>query len=192
MVDVLKQLLARDTNQAEAHTVAQKIAALLGSRAASNEEVVAGEPYCPFKVSLHTKEFHCFLFISDVSYCFSANRRPKTPWVADFRVSLKKPDRVGGAKVFAPDLSKILGVKVYRLPRCPDDAVDIAFTTGLVGVLRQIQFNRVLQFHFTPVRLDIVASLDTPEFCVGQALVFRNLVTVANREAYERNKDALG
>ena len=192
MTDALKDIFGGDTDHKEAHTVASKIATLVGSRVVSNEEIVLGMPYCLFKVSLHTKQFHCFIFISDASYCFRAKAKPKTPWVSDFSISLKEPDPVGGARVFAPDLSKMIGVKVYCLPRCPADAVDIAFSTSMVGLLRQIQFNRVRAFHFTPVRLDVVASLDTPEFCVSQASIFRDLLTLANQEAYERNKEVLG
>jgi hypothetical protein len=192
MADAIKQFFGRDTDHKQAYMVAQKIAELLGSRVTANEQIIIGQPYFPFKASLHTKEFQCFLFISDVSYCFTTKRRPKTPFAADFRISLKEPDRVGGARILVNKQSKAIGVNVFSLPRCPDDALDTAFSTGLLGILRKIQFNRVLQFHFSPVQLDVVASLDSPEFCVNQALIFRDLVVLANQEAYERNKSLLG
>jgi len=192
MGDRLKELFGGDTDHETSRKFAEKIAALVNSRVLTHEKIIVGEPYCPFKVSFHTKAFHCAFFIADASYCFTANRRPKTPWVEDFRVSLKEPDHVAGARLLAPELSKMIGVRVFRLPRYPDDAVDLAFSAGLLGILRKIQFNRVLRFDFSPVRLDVVASLDSPEFCVKQALVFQELMTLANREAYERNKDMLG
>ena len=192
MVDPLKELFGGDTDDETARKFAERTAALVNSRVVTREKIIIGEPYCPFKVSFHTKAFHCFFFVSDASYCFTANRRPKTPFVEDFRVSLKEPDHVSGARVLAPELSKVIGVRVFRLPRSPDDAVDVAFSSGLLAILSKIQFNRVRQFHFSPVRLDVVASLDSPEFCVKQALVFQELMTLANREAYERNKDVLG
>ena len=102
-------------------------------------------------------------------------------------MSLKEPDLVGGARVLAPNLSKMIGVKVFLLPRSSD-----AFSTGLLSILRRIQFNRVQQFHFSPIRLEVVASLDSPEFCVKQALLFQELMALANHEAYERNKELLG
>ena len=81
----------------------------------------------------------------------------------------------------------MIGVKVFLLPRSSD-----AFSTGLLSILRRIQFNRVQQFHFSPIRLEVVASLDSPEFCVKQALLFQELMALANHEAYERNKELLG
>lgn len=172
--------------------VAQKVAALLKSKVLSNEQVIIGMPYCPFKVSFHTKEFRCLLFLSDVAYRCIATPRPNTPYAEDFRISFKEPDHVGGARVLAPGLSKAIGVSVFSLPRSPDDALDVAFSKGILSLLRKIQFNRVQWFHFSPVHLEVVASLDSPEFCASQALVFRELVSLANREAYERNKELLG
>lgn len=192
MADAMKQIFGGDTDHNQASAVAQKIAALLGSRVTNDERIIIGQPYYPFKVSLHSKEFHCWLSISDVSYSFVATRRPKTPFVADFRVSLKEPDHVGGARIFAPRQSESVGVSVFSLPRCPDDALDDAFSSELLDVFKKIHLNRVLQFHFSPVHLDIIASVDSPEVCVSQALIFRELVILANQEAYERNKDLLG
>src|SRR5204862_7008288 len=127
MVDVLKDLFGGDTDHQAARKFAKKIAALVNSRVLAHEKIIVDEPYCPFKVSFHTKAFHCFFLISDASYSFTAKRRPKTPWVEDFRVSLKEPDHLGGACVLASGLSKIIGVSVFCLPRSPDDAVDSAF-----------------------------------------------------------------
>jgi hypothetical protein len=85
----------------------------------------------------------------------------------------------------------VIGVPVFRLPRSPDDAIDVAISPGVLTILQKIQFNRIRRFHFSPVRLEVVASVDSPEFCVKQALAFRELVTLANEEAYERNKESL-
>jgi hypothetical protein len=104
----------------------------------------------------------------------------------------EKVAALANSRVLSPELTKIIGVEVFRLPRSPEDAVDLAFTPKLVRILRRIQFNRVQRFLFSPVHLDVVASLDSPEFCVGQALVFQELMALANRQAYERNKDLLG
>jgi hypothetical protein len=188
---MLKQIFDRDTDDRKALHFAQRIAALINSRVLPNNKVIVGEGYYPFKVSFHTKAFHCFVLVSDASYCFTANRRPKTPWVEGFRVSFKEPDSVSGVRILSHNLSELIGVKVFRLPRCPDDATDVAFSSALMPVLRKVQFNRVQQFHFSPTRLNVVASLDSPEFCVQQALIFQELVTLANQEAFERNKDAL-
>lgn len=196
MDDALQEMFGGDTDLASARTSADRIAALVNSRVLPNSEIVIRadycEPHCPFKVSFHTKAFHCFFLVSDASYCFNANRRPKTPWVEDFRVSMKEPDHVGGTRILAAGLSKLIGVKVFCLPRSANDAVEVAFSTGILDLLRRIQFNRVQLFHFSPIRLDVVASLDSPESCVEQARLFQELVTLANREAYERNKNVLG
>lgn len=126
--------------------------------------------------------FRCFLL-------FCSKDQTWYPFVEDFRVSLKKPDSVGGARILAPQISEAVGINLYGLPRCADDALDIAFASNpLLGLLRKINFNRVQQFNFSPVRLDVIASLDTPEFCVEQALIFRDLLALVNYEAFERNK----
>jgi hypothetical protein len=104
---------------------------------------------------------------------------------------LREPDHVSGARILAPELSKAIGVPAFRLPRSPDDAVDVALSPGLLTILAKIQFNRIRQFHFSPIRLDVVASVDSPEFCVKQGLAFRELVTLSNEEAHERNKERL-
>ena len=192
MGDLEKQLFGRDTDAKQASMAAQKVAALLKSKVLPNEKIIVGMPYCPFQVPFHTKEFRCLLFLSDVSYRCIATPRPNTPHAEDFRISFKEPDDVGGPRVLVPGLSKAIGVSVFSLPRSPDDALDIAFTTGVLSLLRKIQFNRVQWFHFSPVHLEVVASLDSPEVCASQALVFRALVSLANREAYERNKGLLG
>jgi len=188
---ILKEVFGGDTDDERAGKFAGKIAALINSRVLPNNRVIVGEGYYPFKISFHTKAFHCFIFVSDASYCFAANRRPKTPWVEDFRINFKEPDPVSGVRVLSPKLSKLVGVKVFRLPRCPNDPTDVALSPPLMTILRKIQFNRIQQFHLSPTRLDVVASLDSPEFCVEQALLFQQLVALANQEAFERNKDAL-
>jgi hypothetical protein len=192
MDEVLKELFGGDTNHNEARTTAENIATLLGSRVVENEQIVLGEPYAPFKLSCHTKEFHCFLFISDASYCFRAKRRPKTPWAEDFIVSFREPVLTRGVSFLEPDLSKMLGVRVFRQRVTSDDVVAVAFSKELLRILRRIQFNRVQQFEFSPIGLNVVASLDNPEFCARQVSLFCELVTMANKEAYERNKDFLG
>jgi len=78
MADAARKLLGKDTDRKQALTVAQKIAGHLKSKVTTNEKIIIGQPFCPFKVSLHTKEFDCFLFISDVSYYFAAKIKPDT------------------------------------------------------------------------------------------------------------------
>jgi hypothetical protein len=79
VVDVLTALFGGDTDHESARKFAEQIAALVNSRVLTQDKIIIGEPYCPFKVSFHTKAFQCFFFVSDTSYCFRANPRPKTP-----------------------------------------------------------------------------------------------------------------
>ena len=192
MASVPKELFGQGIDHKRSRKIAHEVAALLGSKTVSNERIIIGEPYCPFKIPIHTKLFYCFVFISDTSWGFTANRRPKTAFVADFFVSLKAPAPHMGARVLVAGVSKRIGTGVFRQPFCPDDVIKTAFSTRLGGVLREIDFSRVSQFHFSPIQMSVIAPLDSPESCKKQAFVFRNLMTVANEEAYERNKDVLG
>jgi hypothetical protein len=192
MDDALKDLFDSNTDLKHAREVAEKIASLVGSQAVANAQIVVNEPYCPFKVPFHNKQFHCFFWVSDAGYCFTAKRRPKTPWAEDFAVGIKEPYYSKGASILSPELSQLVGVSVFRQRICADDVVDVAFSSELLNLFAKVQFNRVRRMAFSPTALQVVASLDTPEFCVNQASYFRELVTCANRDAYQRNKKFLG
>lgn len=189
-MDELTRLFSKNIDKEQARTVAQSIARLVGSTVLTNDQIIIGQPYCPFRVSYHNKAFYCFFYLSDVSYCFSAKPRPKTPWAEDFYVSLKEPGGKG-ARVYAPELSELLRVPVFRQPVGSSDVLDVAFSAELVSLFRRIQFNRVRVVEFSPVEVHVIASLDSAEFCVTQASIFKELLTLANKDAYERNKDFL-
>jgi hypothetical protein len=192
MRDVLKDIFGKDTDHARARQNAEEVAILLRTKVVSNDKFVIGEPFCPFKMSVHTKEFFCVVFISDVSYRFTANRRPRTHHIGDFFISLKFSDPQMGARISVEKAAKKLGVGVFRQPFCPERYIQKVFSGKLPEFLSKIDFSRISLFHISPVQLGVVGSLVSAEFCAAQALVFRELMTVTIQEAYERNKDALG
>lgn len=191
MGDVLKEIFGKDTDHARARHNADEVAILLRSKVVSNDKFVIGEPFCPFKMSVHTKEFFCLVFMSDVSYRFTANRRPRTHHIGDFFVSIKFPAPHMGARISVEKVAKKVGVDVFRQPFCPDGYIHKVFSGRLLALLSKIDFKRISKFQISPVQLGVVGSFVSAEFCAAQALVFRELMTVTIEEAYERNREAL-
>ena len=68
LMNELGDTFDRDTDRKKARLLAQEIAVLLKSKVVRNPRVVLGEPFCPYKVPMHTREFYCSLFVSDVSF----------------------------------------------------------------------------------------------------------------------------
>jgi hypothetical protein len=192
MTDVMKELFGGDTDHDQARRFAQDVAALLGSRVAVNESIILDEPYCPFKMSCHSREFHCFLFISDVAYRFTAKPRPKTPFAEDFIVSFKEPYPVSGVSFLEPKLSRMFGVSVFRQRSSSDDVVPTAFSKRIVSCLRKLPLKRMQRVRFSPVHLSVVGTFDSPRSCAKRVTPFHKLMAVANKEAQERNKEFLG
>jgi len=111
------KLLAPDIQTKLAKESAAQIATGVRSKVRANQRLIIDEPYCPYKISMHTKDFWCTIFVSDVSYNFTANhRRPtKAMWnLADFSVSLKaaKATSFYRPKVL-PEISRVIGTKVF-------------------------------------------------------------------------------
>jgi len=113
----------RDINLDDAKRLAKEIAALLGSEPKPNRKMVMGKPYSPYQIPIHTDEFYCFVKVSDRSYGFKAERRPKKGFVGDFFVSLKEPSGFMFATKFVPEAYTTLGVRVYRQPFATDEEI---------------------------------------------------------------------
>jgi hypothetical protein len=127
-----------------------------------------------------------------VSYHFTANRRPKTPDIGDFFVSLKTPCQHMLADELVPKVAKQLGVPVFRQRFLKNKVIEQAFSSKRMrDTLRQVSFNRIQQFNLSPIQLDVVASVRPVEACVRDVSVFQTLMTVAIEEACEKYKDLL-
>src|SRR6266536_1278332 len=133
MADVLNKLLKKafgeDVDEKVALQNARALADLLESKMVPNKKVILDELYFPYKISAHTNEYYCFVFVSDVSYCFTANRRSRTPCLADFFVSLKATAPHMFANVRVPNVSKQLGVDVFRQCFCKGKDITTALSS---------------------------------------------------------------
>lgn len=187
MTDIFKQLISMETDCQAAFALAQEVAKLLGSKAVSNPQIVLGEECCPFKIPVHTGKFHCFVYVSDSSYRFSAKCRSRR--VSDFFVSLKQPAPSNFAKIRSPAASKALGIEVFRQPFLTDKEIQSRFLSKRMrAILKKVDFEPVSEFHLCPDELGVASALKTPAACVQQVQVFRDIATTAYNEACTRNR----
>lgn len=195
MTDVLQKAFSGDTDRKVAQGNASEVAKLLSSKSAPNTKMVLNESYYPFKIPIHSERFHCFLFVSDAQCRFTAkcHARKGDAGESAFFVSLKNPASHMFAKTRVDEVSKKLGVDVYRQPFLTDNEIEAAILSqGTWDLLRKVDFGAVSQFHLSPFQLGVAYSFHSAAFCAGQALLFRDLVGVVFEEACQRNKQGLG
>ena len=133
---------------------------------------------------MHTADFWCSLFISDVSYVFSGNHRKPTAEIwkcADFGVELKTR-RSGTLGALRPDkrlvkLSKALGVDVFANADADEGFIAKALLSEpIFKKLRGIDFCPILEFNLCPLRLVARSSLQSANHCAEQAQLFRDVI----------------
>jgi len=154
---------------------------------------VLNEPYCPFKIPIHSKQFYCFVFVSDVGCRFTAECRSARGDVGDssFFVSVLAPAPEMFAKIRVGGLSKKLGADVYRQPFSSDEEVEGALLSkGTWDLLPKVDFKVVSEFHLSPLQLGVTYSFQSATLCAERARLFRDLITVVFDEACARGHAA--
>lgn len=191
--DILIKAFSDDIDNNVARQNAEQLAQLFGSSVTVNKQIILNEPFFPFKVSAHTKDFYCFVLLSDVSYCFTAKRRSRTPYICDFFVSLKAPTPHMSATARVPRVSEQLGVDVFRQVFAKNKEIEAVLSSKrLQGMLKRIDFSGISEFEFNPIQLTVISSLHSLESCRKQTLLFQSLMGIAIKEAYERHKHVEG
>jgi hypothetical protein len=194
MAGIFQNIFGRSTDRKMAKELATEIARLLGSERKTNQRIIIGEPFCPYKIPMHTADFWCSLFVSDVSYVFSGNHRKPTAEIwkcVDFGVEMKtRCSGVLGA--FRPDkrllkVSEALGVDVFADADADEGFIAKALLREPVfEKLRGIDFFPILEFNLCPLRLIARSSLQSADHCAKQAQLFRNLIVLLFQEARQR------
>ena len=196
MATLFLKLLAPDTQAKLAKESAVQIAKQFGAKPKSHSQVVLGEPFCPYKIPVHLKDFWCTIFVSDTSYIFTANhRRPnKATWdVVDYHAQFKtaKSDSVFKA-ILLPITSKTVGTDVFTYYQKWSDAHHKTRLASkrLLPVLQKISFDSITEFKLCPIKLRVVSSFRFASDCVEQVQQFQQLMVVAFEEAIERQKQS--
>lgn len=194
MAGIFQNIFGRSTDRKMAKALATEIARLLSSERKTNQRIVIGEPFCPYKVPMHTADFWCSLFISDVSYVFSGNHRKPTAEIwkcADFGVELKTR-RSGTLSALRPDkrlvkMSKALGVDVFANADADEGFIAKALLSeSIFKKLRGIDFCPILEFNLCPLRLVARSSLQSANHCAEQAQLFRDVIELLFQDARQR------
>ena len=193
MATLFSKLLAPDIQMKLAKESAVQIARGVGSKVNANQRVIIGEPYCPYKIPMHTKDFWGTVFVSDVSYNFTANhRRPtKAIWnLADYSVSLKDTKATSFSRPkLLPEISRVMGTKVYAWENRPEDYFKQRILSDrLKSIFKKIDFNLISEFVLCPLSLRVISSFRFAPQCAEQAQVFRELIVSAFEEAKERQQ----
>ncbi len=191
MANTLKTL-TRDTDRTQAREIASEISKLVDSKVSSNQRLVIGEAFCPFKIPIHTKEFWCTLFVSDVSYVLSATHRRQTNSVlssATFCVNIKVQSEHMFATKRMAEVSTAIGVPVYCQPWADAEEVMNCFLSDRVfQKLLKIDFAPLTELFISPIQLRAESSLLTSARCAEQARVLRDLVTSLFEECWRRRQ----
>jgi hypothetical protein len=192
VIDLLKRAVGGDIDNEAARKKALELARLLESKVLPNQKIILNVGYWPFKIPVHTRDFYFFLFVSNVSYHLTANRRPKTPFIGDFFVSLKTPCPHMFADLRVPKVSKQLGISVFRQRFCKSTVIERAFaSTRCRDVLRRVSLSRIQQCHLSPVQFSAIAPVEPLKETVREVSLFQALMTTVIEEARERYKDVL-
>lgn len=188
-IDVLQKAFGGDADPKVAKKNASEVAKLLGSKVVANKKVVLNESYCPFRIAIQSKQFRCFVFVSDVQCRFTAECLVPRSQVGNacFFVSLKIPAPEMFAKTRVGELSTKLGVDVYRQPFSSDGEVAGALLAKRTwDLLRRVDFNHVSQIRLSPIQLGVSYSFQSVTLCAQNALLFRDLISVVFEEAHEK------
>jgi hypothetical protein len=195
MTDVLQNAFSGEADRKVAEKNASDVAKVLGSKIEANKKIVLNDACYPFKIPIHSKQFHCFVFVSNVRCRFAANCRSPKGDVGNscFFVSVKAPAPHMFAKTRVDELSKKLGVEVYRQPFSSDEEVEGAFVSKRTWeLLRKVDFNVVSEFHLSPIQLGVAYSFQSAALCAERALLFRDLITVIFEQACEESTKGKG
>ena len=166
---------------------------ILGSKAKSSPGVVIGEPVCPYKIAVHTRNFWCGVFVSDVAYVFQVNHKAPTSEICgcvDFSVGLdRKSSGRQKRRKSLPKVSDILGVEVYTAAGNSEDFILKAVAEGpVLQKFKAIDFYPVVEFHACPIQLRVTSSLQSAAHCAAQTRLFQELILVLFAEARKRQK----
>lgn len=191
MSDLVKKLFTKEFDQKKTRQLAKEIAVLLKSKTISNSRVILGEAFYPYKIPVHTEKLYCFLHISEASYRFTAEERPKKGGaVGDFFVSLISPTDYMFAKTHVPEAERVIGVDVFRQPFLTDEEItEKLLSKRLVNYFPRIDLKRVSQFRMNPSQMSVEASYESQPSCIDQTLLLREFITTALEEAYQRREN---
>jgi hypothetical protein len=195
MADVLEKLFAQGTDREAARVNALEIARLVGSKAVANKRHVIGEPYCHYKVAMHTRDFWFTVFVSRNAYVVRGNLKRPTKKVCNglngFNVYVKaKPDYWGAPKCKRMvRTSKKLKAPVY-VPDYEDENFvhRILFRRPIAKLLKRIDFSVFTECDFGILQLTAVVPLTSPARCVEQSTFLRALLVALFQDARERRK----
>ena len=189
-LDVLKQPVDKEA----ARHLASDIGMLLGSKAVANSKVVVGEAFCPYKVPFHTEAFFCFVFVSDVSFSFTAKHRKSTAAIADcaeFCVSLKHIVPYMGLRKQLASVSGALGIDVFTQKWTPEAEVESRLMQEpILAAFRRLDFSAFDELFVSQMMLSAKGEIKSAEHCAEQVRRMRELFDSIFRDAWDRHNSA--
>jgi hypothetical protein len=166
--------------------LASEIAGTLGVAPIPNKRTVDGEGCAPLKIPLHTEEFWCFATPSEQTFRFTAECRKRKVDAADFAITLPTQE---GFTEHCPSISASLGVPVFGNKLFTEEEIaSHLLTLRLLPLLRQVDFEAISRFTFSPTQLHVTSDLRDVAWCAAHARIFRDLIVAAYREAVDRSE----
>jgi hypothetical protein len=195
MRGITQKLFGHATDRKLAKELATEIALLIGSKRVANQRYVIGKPFCPYKVAMHNNEFWCTVFVSDTSYYFTANHKCPTEEVCslqDLVIYVKTiPNYLGAPKCKRlANISAALRVPVYAPSYADESHIQkVVFSESIFGLLREIDFYSISKCHIAQLQFSATSSLQSPEHCVAQAKLYRELLVLLFKDSQERHEN---
>jgi hypothetical protein len=175
--------LPRSADRAVARQNAKAVAEILGTRAASRQGTLLGEPDCPYELRWNADPFWFGVRVSDDSYVATGNYKGAFDESAvPMQAMLKVPDDTWGIRLRLDAISQEIGVSVFvSEPKGGPRAAAALRSAECNAILRQIRFEPIRWFHLSPVQLYVVSDFVTPRQCAEQVTLLRGLILALRR-----------
>jgi hypothetical protein len=177
-------------DRAVARRHAAEIARLLDSEAVSYRRITLGEPQCSYRVPFHAEDFWFKVLVSDTDFVFTGEHRRRESFTVPFCASLKQGWQNLAATTLLPRLSAELGISVYTSKRFTEaDVSSRVLTPAVRKLVRQLDLAPVRLLFLNSIQIHATSELITPEHCVRQVRLLRDLLLMVYHETHDSSGD---
>ncbi len=175
-------------DRAIARQHAAEIARLLDSKAVSYRRVTIGEPRCFYRVPFHAEDFWFKVLVSDTDFVFTGEHSRQRSFIVPFCASFKKGWLNLGTITHLPKLSAELGVSVYTQEHHTEATVSsLLLSSSVRKIFQRLNFVPIRLFFINSVQIHVISELVTPQYCVEQVRVMRELLLEVYLETHKPN-----
>jgi hypothetical protein len=181
--------LPQPTDRALSREAAKTVAGVLGSKVASDRQIVIGEPQCHYAVRLNTKHFWFGARFAPSSYVTQGTHKRIGSLMPPFVASLKAPNEAMLTEIVLPRASSELKVPVFVSEVAYGPIASEALCSqGVRRQLEKLDFSSIQSVFISPIQLRVIGKFSVASHVAEQIRAQRNLLECLYEFAMPPNK----